>query len=75
MKRLACRLTSLKLLCDRAAQQPIPVLGKHRVVPYRIVHAEADEPAWFHSIAFSNALRTERKSEAGLALSEYEALM
>ena len=27
------------------AQQPIPVLGKHRMVPHRIVHAQAHEPA------------------------------
>src|SRR6185312_7137349 len=26
-------------------QKPIPVLGKARMVPYRIVHTEPDEPA------------------------------
>ena len=26
-------------------QQPVAVLGKHRVIPHRIVHAQACEPA------------------------------
>ena len=32
-------------LRDIARQQAVAVLGKHRVVPHRIVHAQANEPA------------------------------
>jgi hypothetical protein len=33
-----------KPLRHLAGQQLVPVLGKHRVVPHRVVHARTDEP-------------------------------
>src|ERR1019366_7409359 len=34
-----------KLLCHLAVQQPVAVLGEDSMVPNRVVHAQADEPA------------------------------
>jgi hypothetical protein len=36
---------SEKLLCHLAVQQPVAVLGEDRMVPHRVVHAQAHEPA------------------------------
>lgn len=44
MKRLACRLTERKNCCATALlSNRSRFLGKHCVVKYRIVHAQADE--------------------------------
>jgi hypothetical protein len=34
-----------KALRHLAGEQTVPVLGEHRMVPHRVVHAQADEPA------------------------------
>jgi hypothetical protein len=33
-----------KVLCDLGRQQPVPVLREYRMIPYRIVDPQANEP-------------------------------